>query len=71
MGDPREDDQCPVVKAWLEMPLVVARGAIGQIACVKKELDRQDVSDNADVLEPLIVAVGTAVQTLGVIAYLV
>lgn len=69
MGDPKEEDQCPVIKAWMEMPLLVARGAIGQIAMVKKELDRQDVSDNADLLEPLILSVGATVQTLLVIKH--
>ena len=67
MGDPKDEEACPVIAAWMNIPLLVSRASVGQIATVKKELDRQDVSDNADLLEPLIRCFGAVVRTYRVI----
>ena len=48
-----EGSQCPVIKAWLEMPCLVERAGGGRMAHVHKdELDRQTVIDNAEILDP-------------------
>ena len=63
MADAQEEEPCPVVTAWMAMPVLVAKGGQGHIATVKQKLDRQDVSDNADLLEPLIRSFGLVVGT--------
>ena len=57
-----DENQCPVVSAWMKLDLLVSRAAGGKIAEVGKTLDRQSVSDNADVLEPLIQHFGTQAE---------
>ena len=50
---------CPVLKSWLAIPSLCSRGAEGKMAYVLKDnIDRQTVSDNADMLEPLISELG-------------
>ena len=50
---------CPVLKAWLAIPSLCSRAAEGKLAYVMKDnIDRQTVSDNADMLEPLISELG-------------
>ena len=53
--DPQEE-LCPVIQEWMKMPALVSRCAeSGRIAAVQKgDLDRGDVSDNAELLNPLI-----------------
>ena len=58
-----EIPDCPVVKAWMDMPVAVARAVEGKLAHVHKDsLDRQCVADNADFLEPLIREFGTLAE---------
>ena len=56
------EPQCPVVTAWMQLELVVSRAAGGKIAEVGQKMDRQSVSDNADILEPLIQHFGTLAE---------
>ena len=54
---------CPVLRAWLKLPHLCARGALGKVAQVSQdELDRQTVADNSEMLEPLIVNFGNLIS---------
>ena len=46
--------QDPVIEGWMALPYVTQRAAAGRLATVGKELNRQSVADNAELLEPLI-----------------
>ena len=51
---PVNNHVCPVIQEWLNIPVVAQRAAEGRIAEVQKEMDRGDVSENVDLLVPLI-----------------
>lgn len=57
------ENQCPIIAAWSKLDGLVARAVNGRIADVGKELDRQAVSDNAEVLAPLLKEFGTLTQS--------
>ncbi|CAK9107354.1 unnamed protein product [Durusdinium trenchii] len=61
MSVSEQEGGCPVVKAWLQMPELVSRGATGKIPHINRDgdLTRQTVIDNVDILEPLIREFGT------------
>ena len=55
-----ETAKCPVIRAWMDIPMVPTRAAGGKIAEVGKEgLTRDSVATNADLLEPLIKELGS------------
>ncbi len=54
-----EEKQCPIIASWMKLDAVVSRAVNGRIADVGKALDRQAVSDNAEVLAPLLEHFGT------------
>lgn len=58
-----EPKQCPIIAAWCKLDGLVARAVNGRIADVGKALDRQAVSDNAEVLAPLLQEYGTLTQS--------
>lgn len=62
MSVSEQEGGCPVVKAWLQMPELVSRGATGKIPHINRDgdLTRQTVIDNVDILEPLIREFGTS-----------
>lgn len=50
-----EGKTCPIVRQWMEMPVVVSRAVLGKIAELGTEgVTRETVAANADVLAPLI-----------------
>lgn len=58
-----EGSKCPVIRAWMDMPGVVSRASEGKLAEVGKEgLCRDAVSNNVDVLEPIIKEFGSLAQ---------
>ena len=61
-GLEEEARQCPIIRAWQRMPLLVARAAEGKLAQLGQEgLTRQCVSDNTDLLLPLVSELGALV----------
>lgn len=59
----REDDrQCPIISAWMKLDDLVSRAASGKIAIVGTSMDRQTVSENAEILEPLLLHLGILAQ---------
>ena len=57
--------ECPVMTAWTDLPDVVSRAGKGRIAAVSsRKLTRQTCVDNAELLIPLILEVGTFAQLL-------
>lgn len=62
MSDEPLEKKCPITFAWMKLDHVVARAAHGKIAEVGKSLDRQSVSDNADILVPLLEHFGILAQ---------
>lgn len=58
-----EGAKCPVIRAWMDMPGVVSRASEGRIAELGKDgLCRDAVSNNVDVLEPVIKEFGSLAQ---------
>ena len=54
------EGKCPVLRAWSDMPSVVARAAAhGKISVTSGKLTRQTCIDNSDVLVPLVNAIGS------------
>lgn len=53
-----EDEACPIIKGWNALPYLVSRASGGKLATVGKEMNRQSVSENAEVLEPVIATLG-------------
>lgn len=55
-----EASKCPIIRAWMDMPVLMGRAAGGKIAEMGKEgIGREAVSANADILEPVILEFGT------------
>ena len=58
-----EGSKCPVIRAWMDMAGIVSRASEGKLAEVGKEgLSRDAVSNNVDVLEPIIKEFGSLAQ---------
>ena len=58
---------CPVIDEWMKMEVVVARAGTGKIAHVSNDTDRQCVSANADLLEPLIKTYGCVAEKRSIV----
>ena len=54
-----EDEGCPIIKGWNALPFLVSRASGGKLATVGKEMNRQSVAENAELLEPVIATLGT------------
>ena len=54
-----ETPECPVLKAWQDVEVLVERAARCKLALVSGKLGRQHCVDNADLLIPLINEYGT------------
>ena len=62
-GDGSKPLDCPIIQEWMTLDAVVERAAKGRIClCNQKELCRDTVSDNHEVLGPV-------VSVLGILAY--
>ena len=54
-----EGEECPVMKEWLKIEALVSRGSSGKVALCKSEtIDRDTVSDNYELLTPLVTHYG-------------
>ena len=54
-----EASKCPIIRVWMDMPVLMGRAATGKIAEVGKDgIGREAVSANADILEPVILEFG-------------
>ena len=50
-----EAAKCPVIRAWMDIPILTERAANGKLAEIGKEgLNRESVATNAEMLEPVI-----------------
>ena len=55
-----EASTCPIIKEWMSMPVLVSRAASGTMAVVGKQgIGREALSENADILDPIIREFGT------------
>lgn len=55
-----EGCKCPIIKEWMNIPVLVARAAGGKMADLGKEgINRESLSTNADILDPIIREYGT------------
>lgn len=58
--------ECPVMKAWLDLPAVVDRATKGKICLVREaEITRTTVADNYELLMPLISEFGLLAVCFG------
>ena len=56
-----ENVECPVLKEWLKVEVLVARGVKGKVAeCRSQSFSRLTVADNYELLIPLVTHVGTS-----------
>jgi len=59
---PDSPDKCPIIQEWLKLEAVVERATKGQIVLANSKLSRDTVSENYELLGPL-------VSELGILAF--
>ena len=55
-----EGSKCPIIKEWMDIPVLVSRAAGGKMADLGSQgINRESLSANADILDPIIREYGT------------